>query len=95
VLRELRKIHGELGPEDRREKAARLEEAFRFEASLAVKRELNSLHRVRLTGDELIRALEELYTKYRLGEDRREQEQRRRRAEAEGAPRIVCSEALV
>jgi hypothetical protein len=96
VLSELRKIHGELfGTEQMREKAERLEEAFRYEASAVVRRELNALHRARLTGEELIRALEELYSKYRLAEERRESEGRRRRSGAAGTPRVVCSEAVV
>ena len=95
ALRELRRIHGELGPEERREKAERLEEAFRFEATSAVKRELNVLHRARLSGDDLIGALEDIHSKYRLGEDRRGAEERRRRAEHEETPRVVCSEAAV
>jgi len=96
VLSELRKIHGELwAPEEFREKAERLEEAFRFEASSAVKRELRGLHRARPTGEDLVGALEELYAKYRLGEERRESEERRRKTEAEGTPRVVCSEAAL
>jgi len=73
----------------------RVEETFRHEAPSAVKRELNAIHRVRLTGDDLIGALEEIYAKYRLAEDRREEDQRRRRVEVERAPRMVCSEAMV
>ena len=96
VLGELRKIHGELlGSADRREKAVRLEEAFRFEASEVVRRELNSIHRVRLAGDDLVSALEELYSKYRLWEELDHRRERQRRAEAEGAPHIVCSEAVI
>ena len=96
VLKELRRSHGELlGSEDRREKADRLEEAFRFETSSVVRRELNDIHRARFVGDDLISALEALYSKYRLGEEQRESQGRRRRAEAEGTPRVVCSEAAL
>lgn len=95
ALRELRKIHGELfGPEERREKAERLEEAFRFEASSVVRRELNAVHRARLTGDGLVGALEGIYSKYRLGERSRESEERRRRLQNAGTPRVVVSEAV-
>jgi hypothetical protein len=48
VLTELRRIHGELGPEDWGEKAERLEEVFRFEVSTVVRRELNAAHRTAL-----------------------------------------------
>jgi hypothetical protein len=96
VLKELRRIHGELlGSEDKREKAERLEEAFRFETSSVVRRELNAIHRARLVGDDLISALEALYSNYRLGEEHRDWQGRRRRAEAEGTPRVVCSEAVL
>lgn len=94
ALRELRKIHGELfGPEERREEAERLEEAFRFEASSVVRRELNAVHRARLTGDDLIAALEGIYSKYRLGDSSRELEERRR-LQGAGTPHVVVSEAV-
>jgi hypothetical protein len=48
VLTELRRIHGELGPEDWGEKAERLEEVFHFEVSTVVRRELNAAHRTAL-----------------------------------------------
>lgn len=96
ALSELRKLHGELlAPEETREKAERLEEAFRFEASSAVRRELRSVHKSRLVGEDLVGKLEELYARYRLGEGQRESEERRRRSEAEGTPRVVCSEAAL
>src|SRR5215211_5751230 len=52
------------------------------------------VHRGQLTGDDLVRALEELYVKYRLGEEKRDAEERRRRVETDLAPRVVCSEAV-
>ena len=70
ALKELRKLYGQLGSEERRERIERLEEVFRFETNMAARRELNGIHRARLTGDELVEALEKLYTKYRLGESR-------------------------
>jgi hypothetical protein len=48
VLTELRRIHGELGPEDWGEKVERLEEVCRFEVSTVVRRELNAAHRAAL-----------------------------------------------
>jgi hypothetical protein len=60
-----------------------------------VRRELNALHRAHLSGDDLISALEALYSKYRLEEEQRESQERRRRAETEGTPRVVCSEAVL
>lgn len=95
VVRELRSLYGEIQPDERRERIERLEETFRLETNTVVRRELNRIHRAQLTGDDLISALEQLYTKYRLGEERRETEERRRRAEADLTPRVVCSEAAL
>ncbi len=93
ALKELQKLYGQLGSEERRERIERLEEVFRFETNMAARRELNVIHRTRLTGDELIEALEKLYTKYRLGESRSDSRELRRRAEADLTPRVVVSEA--
>jgi len=60
---------------------------------MAARRELNSVHSSRLTGNVLIGALEKIYTKYRLGESRSDSRERRRRAEADLTPRVVVSEA--
>jgi hypothetical protein len=94
ALKELQKLYGQLGSEERRERIERLEEVFQFETNMAARRELNPIHRARLSGDELIEALEKIYTKYRLGESRSEGRERRRRTEADLTPRVVVSEAL-
>jgi hypothetical protein len=94
ALKELRKLYGQLGSEERRERIERLEEVFRFETNMAARRELNWIHRAKLTGDELIEALEKLYTKYRLGEMRSMSRELRRRAEVELTPRVVVSEFM-
>jgi len=94
ALKELQKLYGQLGSEERRERIERLEEVFRFETNMAARRELNGIHRARLTGDELIEALEKLYTKYRLRESRSDSRELRRRAEADLTPRVVVSEAV-
>lgn len=49
----------------------------------------------RASEEDLIRALEEIYVKYRLAEEGRDFRVRQQRAEAEMTPRVVCSEALV
>ena len=67
---------------------------FRFETNMAARRELNGIHRAKLTGDEMVVALEKLYTKYRLGETRGDSRESRRRAEVDLIPRIVVSESL-
>jgi hypothetical protein len=94
ALKELQKLYGQLGSEERRERIERLEEVFRFETNMAARRELNGIHRAKLTGDEMVVALEKLYTKYRLGETRGDSRESRRRAEVDLIPRIVVSESL-
>ena len=95
ALKELQKLYGQLEEsEERRERVERLEEVFRFETNMAARKELNPIHRARLSGDELIEALEKIYTKYRLGESRSEGRERCRRMEADLTPRVVVSEAL-
>jgi hypothetical protein len=94
ALRELQKVYGQLGSEERRERVERLEEVFRFETNMAARRELNGIHRARLKGNDLIEALEKLYTKYRLAESRSDSRELRRRAEADLTPRVVVSEAV-
>ena len=95
VVRELRSLYGEMQSDERRERIERLEDTFRLETNTVVRRELNRIHRAQLNSDDLISTLEQLYTKYRLGEERRETEERRRRAEADLTPRVVCSEAVL
>lgn len=95
VVKELRSLYGEIQPDGRRERIESLEDIFRLETNAVVRRELNRVHRAQLKDDDLISALEQLYTKYRLGEERREVEERLRRAEAELTPRVVCSEAVL
>jgi hypothetical protein len=94
ALKQLREQYGQLGSEERRERIERLEEVFRFETNMAARRELNGIHRARLTGDDLVEALEHLYTKYRLRETRGDSRELRRRDEADLVPRIVVSEAF-
>ena len=95
VLRELRKVHGDMfGTAESREKAQRLEEAFRLEATSAVRRELNTVYKARLDGEDLVAALEKIYSRYRLQESRR-QSGRRRQEDVTDAARIVVSEALL
>jgi hypothetical protein len=61
---------------------------------MEARRELNGIHRARLTGDDLMEALERLYIKYRLRETRGDSSELRRRGEADLVPRIVVSEAI-
>jgi len=96
VLREMRAIYGRLADEDTDLKAqvVKLEEAFKSPVTAAVRRQLNILRRNGVVGDPLLRALADIYHDHGLHEqvyeDRRLHEQ-----EAEGLPRIICSEAFV
>jgi hypothetical protein len=65
-----------------------------LETNMAARRELNGIHRARLTGDDLVVALERLYTKYRLRETRGDSRELRRRGEVDLVPRIVVSDAI-
>jgi hypothetical protein len=94
ALKQRRELYGQLGSEERRERIERLEEVFRFETNMAARRELNGIHRARLTGDDLVEALERLYTKYPLREPRGDSRELRRRGEVDLVPRIVVSEAI-
>jgi hypothetical protein len=94
AVKQLRELYGQLGSEERRERIERLEEVFRFETNMAARRELNEIHRARLTGDDLVEALERLYIKYRLREAKGDSRELRRRGEADLVARIVVSEAI-
>ena len=69
-----------------------LAETFRSPLSNAVQRELRQLRKRKLGREELVGALERLYSKYNL----RKVSSRQEASEVDHAsPRIVCSEALV
>jgi hypothetical protein len=96
VLRELRAIFSRLADEetDLKAQVVKLEEAFKKRVTAAIRRQLNTLRRNGVTGSPLVRSLADIYHDHGLHEqvyeDRRLHEQ-----EAEGLPRIICSEAFV
>ncbi len=96
VLRELRAIFSRLADEetDLKAQVVKLEEAFKKPVTAAIRRQLNTLRRNGVTGNPLVRSLADIYHDHGLHEqvyeDRRLHEQ-----EAEGLPRIICSEAFV
>jgi hypothetical protein len=96
VLRELRAIYSRLADEetDLKAQVAKLEEAFKKPVTAAIRRQLNTLRRNGVIGNPLVRSLADIYHDHGLHEqiyeDRRLHEQ-----EAEGLPRIICSEAFV
>jgi hypothetical protein len=95
VVRELRNLYGEIQTDEHRARIERLEDTFRLETNTVVRREFNRIHRARLNGEDLVSVLEQLYTKYRLAEERRDAEERRRRVEADFTPRVICSEVIL
>lgn len=96
ALWELGSIHEALfGPEEKRERVQRLEEAFRYDANSVVRRELNPLYCASLTGDDFTLALAEICSKYRLEEERREYEERCQPSRGVGTPCMVCCTAVI
>lgn len=74
-----------------RERINALERPFGGPLVSAVERRLNGLQREGVKGEELLRELEGLYSRYRMYETAPRPNAHR---EEDDAPRIVCSEAL-
>jgi hypothetical protein len=96
VLRELRAFYSQLKEEDTDLKAqvVKLEEAFKWPVTAALRRQLNTLRRNGVIGPVLIRSLTDLYHDHGLHE-RVYEESRLHEQESEEFPRIICSEAFV
>lgn len=91
VLRELRLMFEGTRDEEIREQLNTLDEAFRKPVTAAVKRQLNSVKRNGLAGDDLKRELTRIYLEHGLKD--REISAIRGCEELE-IPRIICSEAI-
>lgn len=91
VRRELQVLFA--GTEDAtvRERINALERPFGGSLVSAVERRLNQLQRQSVKGDELLRKLEELYSRYRMYETSSRPETIRGE---DDTPRVICSEAL-
>jgi hypothetical protein len=91
VLRELRAVFASSTAVDVRARAEQFEQVFRLPLPQAVVRELNKLRREGLTGESLLRSLARIYHAYGLRDRARAQ----LIDEAEGLPRVLCSEGFV
>ncbi|MDA7891874.1 phospholipase D-like domain-containing protein [Akkermansiaceae bacterium] len=97
ALRELRAFHSSLDPDefaDLRSQIGLLEESFKQPLTAAIKKQLNSLRRNGITGNELVRLLSDLYHDHGM-KDRDFQLRYRAEQEGDDLPRIICSEAFV
>lgn len=94
VIRELRAHEARTEDEDVRRRCLFLEEAFKQTLPAALRKNLNTMRRNGVTGDNLLRNLAESYQAFDLGSrarnDRIQIEQ-----EVAAIPRIICSEALL
>lgn len=75
-----------------RERLNALERPFGGPLVSAVERRLNQLQRQSVKGDELLRELEGLYSRYRMYETSSHREADRGE---DDTPRVICSEALM
>ena len=91
ALRELRLFFGTVTNEDIKARVNLLENAFRGTLTKAVERELNKIRRNGITGENLIKALGDIYTQYGMRDwlDRRSFQ-----FEDKVIPKIICSEGL-
>jgi len=92
VLRELRVLFGATKSKDLKAQVNILERAFRGPITTAINRELNHLRRNGVTGENLRKALAEVYHQHNMKDwlDRKSTELAER-----PVPKVVCSEALV
>lgn len=91
VLRELRVLFSQSDDEDRKYQINELEKAFHMSPTGAVGKELNSLRRNGVTGENLLKTLITIYHQHRLKERLEQPLSSKDKAEI---PRIICSEAL-
>jgi len=92
LLRELRVLFGLTADEEMKTRINILEKAFRGAMTTAMNRELNRIRRNGMTGDNLLKALTDLYHQHGMRDWSRRQAIRRENHEI---PTIICSEALM
>jgi hypothetical protein len=92
VLRELRIFFGITSDEEIKGQINILDKAFRGPLTSAIKKELNIMRRNGMTGENLFKALKDIYNQHGMKDmpDRRDL-----RAEERAIPKIICSEALI
>lgn len=91
VRRELQVLFAQSADGEARERINALEQPFGGPVSSAIERRLNRLQKQGVKGEELLRELEELYSRYRMYEA----PPRRAVSREDDTFRIVCSEALI
>jgi superfamily II DNA/RNA helicase len=92
ILRELRILFGRTEDEEVKAQVNVLEKAFRAaNLTSAVKKELNTIRRNNMVGDNLMKALVRIYQQHNI----RDWIDRQRIEQEKPLPRIICSEALV
>ncbi len=94
VIRELRAHAARTEDDDARRRCLVLEEAFKQTIPAALRKNLNTMRRNGVTGDNLVRNLAELYQAFDLGA-RTQNDRIKIEQEVAAIPRIICSEALV
>jgi superfamily II DNA/RNA helicase len=92
VLNQLRELYRTLEDEDARDRANLFDRAFRASLTAAVSKEVNKLQRNEVKGHALLNALGDIYFQYHMQDWNNGP--RRRGAEEDEAPRIVCSEEM-
>ena len=92
ILRELRALFSSTEDENTKAQINLFEKAFRLYPTQAVRKELNLIRRNGITGENLLRQLQEIYFRHRI-EDRLSHTERS--ISKEDIPRIICSEALL
>ncbi|MCD6394977.1 MAG: helicase [Planctomycetes bacterium] len=91
ILRELRLFFATTDDDNIKAQINLFEKAFRLYPTQAVRKELNLIRRNGLTGQNLLRQLQEIYFRHRM-EDRLHDD---RQVSKENIPRVICSEALI
>lgn len=92
ILRELLSLFSLTEDENTKAQINLFEKAFRLYPTQAVRKELNLIRRNGITGENLLRQLQEIYFRHRI-EDRLSHTERS--ISKEDIPRIICSEALL
>lgn len=90
ILKELRLLNS---TSKDTETISRLDQAFRLPLTEVIKKDINHLHRRKITGDELLNQLKRLYQRYNMAD--LEKHQRQFDEQSESDARVICSAAFV
>ena len=70
-----------------------LDQAFSLPLTEVIKKDINHLHRKKITGDELLNELKRLYQRYNMAD--LEKHQHQSDEQSESSTRVICSAAFV